>query len=46
MLEAVLVLATVLQRARLVPTGPRPRMLPSITLRPAGPVPVRVERRR
>jgi cytochrome P450 len=45
MLEAVLVLATLLQRARPVTTGPRPKMSPSITLRPAGPVPVRIERR-
>lgn len=43
MLEAVLALATLAQRGALVPIGPRPAMLPSITLRPVGEVPARWE---
>lgn len=39
MLEAVLALATIVQRGDLVTTGPRPALQPSITLRPIGPVP-------
>lgn len=39
MMEAVLCLATIAQRGRLEPTGPRPALLPSITLRPVGDVP-------
>ena len=45
MLEAVMLLATLAQRIRLVSTGPRPPLRPSITLRPGAPVPARVERR-
>ncbi|MEZ4240346.1 MAG: cytochrome P450 [Myxococcota bacterium] len=45
LLEAVLVLATLARRIRPVPTGPRPRLVPSITMRPGGPVPARIERR-
>lgn len=45
MLEAVLVLATLAQTAWPRTTGPRPRLLPSITLRPRDPVPAVVERR-
>jgi cytochrome P450 len=45
MLEAVLVLATVARTMRFVTTGPRPELVPSITLRPRGRVPARVERR-
>ena len=43
MLEAVLILATIVQQVRLVTTGPRPELVPSITMRPKGRVPVRVE---
>ncbi len=39
MMEAVLLLATILQRGVPRTTGPRPPMLPSITLRPVGGVP-------
>ena len=42
LLEAVLVLATVARRVRLNTTGPRPELVPSITLRPRGRVPARV----
>jgi cytochrome P450 len=45
MLEAVLALATLVQHGTLTPTGPRPAMLPSITLRPIGEVPARWDRR-
>lgn len=45
MLEAVLILATVARRVRLVTTGPRPELVPSITMRPKGRVPVRVSPR-
>jgi cytochrome P450 len=38
-MELVLVLATILQGGVPRPTGPRPAMLPSITLRPVGAVP-------
>ena len=41
-----LCLATLSQRVRIRPTGPRPPLMASITLRPRGPVPARVERRR
>jgi len=43
--EAVLVLATLAQRWRLVPAGPRPAAQGSVTLRPAGPMPMRAEAR-
>ena len=43
MLEAVLVMATLLQRVWLRSTEPLPRLLPSITMRPTGPVPAEVE---
>ncbi|MCA9489471.1 MAG: cytochrome P450 [Myxococcales bacterium] len=39
LMEAVLVLATILQRGVLRTTGPRPALMPSITLRPVGEVP-------
>ncbi len=45
MLEAVLCLATLSQHVRIRPTAPLPPLLPSITLRPKGPVPARVEGR-
>ncbi|MEQ1508246.1 MAG: cytochrome P450 [Myxococcota bacterium] len=45
LLEAVLVLATVTRRAQLHTPGPRPALVPSITLRPAGPVPATIVRR-
>ena len=44
MLEAVIVLATLTQHLRFR-TGGRPRMMPSITLRPIGAVPGTVARR-
>jgi cytochrome P450 len=43
--EGVLVLATLAQRWRFAPEGPEPGLTPSITLRPAGPVHLRLERR-
>lgn len=46
MLEAVLALATLAQHGVLTPTGPRPPLLPSITLRPIGEVPARFRRER
>lgn len=46
MMEAMICLASVLRVAALVPTGPNPApLVASITLRPKGPVPVRVARR-
>ena len=45
-MEAVLVLAAIAQRFRLVPVpGPPVRPVPSVTLRPDSPVPMRLERR-
>lgn len=43
--EAILVLATLGQRWRLVPDGPAPRPQGSVTLRPSGPIPMRAVRR-
>jgi cytochrome P450 len=43
--EGTLVLATVARRWRLHAEAPEPGLFPSITLRPAGPVRLRVERR-
>ncbi len=43
MLEGVLALATLVQAGTLTTTGPRPPMMPSITLRPVGEVPARWE---
>jgi cytochrome P450 len=45
MMEAALVLATILRRFRLEMAGPDPAPFPSITLRPEGGVPMRVVRR-
>jgi cytochrome P450 len=45
LLEAVLLLATFAQRVQLVATGGRPRLFPSITLRPRGGVPMRIVKR-
>jgi cytochrome P450 len=45
MMEAVLLLATIVQRTRLVPEKPL-SFRPSVTLRPSGPVRMRVERYR
>ena len=45
-MEAVLILAAVAQQFRLVPVpGPSVRPVPSVTLRPGSPVPMRLERR-
>ncbi len=44
MLEAVLVLATLVQHVSLHPHGPLPRLVPTVTLRPSRPVPARVRR--
>lgn len=41
MLEAVLLLATIAKRFRLLASGPRPRLMPSVTLRPLDEVPIR-----
>jgi cytochrome P450 len=45
-MEAVIVLATVARNWRVVAVAPRhPALVPTITLRPKGPLPVRVEAR-